>query len=125
MNTVLDQIKISRIKAFGFHGALAQEQALGQWFYVSLELDMSFAACVPADDLSKATNYADVIARVVEIVGTRPPFSLIETLAEKIAHDLLESFPRVQKISVEVHKPSAPVSADCADISVKIVRTAR
>ena len=118
-----DVIKISRVRAFGWHGVLASERENGQDFFVSLELETSFAECAAGDDLSKAVNYADVVARVLEIVGARPPFNLIETLAEKIAREILAAFPRVARVSVEVSKPSAPVPADFADISVRISRS--
>lgn len=117
-----DKIRIEKIQAFGYHGVLPEENLRGQNFFVSLELELDLQAAGTHDDLSLTVNYAEIIADVVALVESKPPVKLIETLAEKIAASLLEKFPRLLAVSVEVHKPEAPIPTPFADLCVAISR---
>lgn len=117
-----DKIRIEKIRAFGYHGVLPEENLRGQNFFITLELELDLRAAGTHDDLTQTVNYAEIIAHVVELVEAKPPVKLIETLAEKIAATLLESFPRICRINVEVHKPEAPIPTPFADLCVAISR---
>jgi dihydroneopterin aldolase len=86
---------------------------------VELELDTRPAAA--GDDLTKTVNYASVIRTVEEQLKGKPVY-LIETLAQLIAARILGNYEVVQAVTVEVHKPFAPVAADFDGISVRIRR---
>jgi dihydroneopterin aldolase len=117
----MDKICINGIKTYGHHGALPEEKRLGQPFLVSLELELDVHPAAAGDDLNLTVNYADAIQRV-ETALKGPPAHLIETLAERIADAILLDFPRVQRVTVEVAKPYAPVATDFKGIAVIITR---
>jgi len=48
--------------------------------------------------------------------------NLLETLAERIAHDLLGR-GAVERVAVTVHKPQAPIPVPFADVSVTVRRS--
>lgn len=117
----MDKIRINGIKSYGHHGALPEETRLGQPFKVSLELELDTRPASTTDDLSRTVNYAAVI-HLVEATLKGPPVYLIETLAERIAAQVLADFSVVQAVTVDLHKPFAPVAADFEGISVVIRR---
>ena len=47
---------------------------------------------------------------------------LIETLAERIAENLLAKFPSIEQTRVVVHKPGAPITGVFSDVGVDILR---
>ncbi len=49
------------------------------------------------------------------------PVDLLETLAQRLA-DVCLSSPLVTRAEVTVHKPSAPIPLDFADVAVTVVR---
>ena len=115
-----DEIRIDGIRATGFHGVLAREQAHGQVFSVDVVLGLDLAEAARSDDLTMTVDYGAVCERVVaRITGDR--FELIETLAGRIADDCL-LHAAVSSTTVTVHKPNAPVAVRFADISVTIHR---
>jgi dihydroneopterin aldolase len=57
---------------------------------------------------------------VEEITGAR--VQLIEKLAGRIADRIKASDQKIERVSVTVHKPNAPVSAEVSDIAVTISR---
>jgi dihydroneopterin aldolase len=117
----VDLIRISGIRSYGHHGALPEETRLGQRFTVSVELELDTRPAAAGDDLTKTVNYASVIRTVEEQLKGKPVY-LIETLAQLIAARILGNYEVVQAVTVEVHKPFAPVAADFDGISVRIRR---
>ena len=106
----VDTIELRGLTFFGYHGAFAEEQRLGQRFVVDIRLGMSLAEAGRLDDLNKTVDYGKVAESVRSIVEGRP-FRLIEALAETLAFAILTDYPLVQEISVRVEKPSAPIAA--------------
>lgn len=116
-----DQISITGIKAFGFHGVLPHESVEGQEFIVDLLIILNMQVASQSDDLSQTVNYADLAQIVHEnIIGER--VALIERLAGRIADGIKGAYKEIDSISVTVHKPHAPVTVDFADIAVTITR---
>ena len=116
-----DQINITGIKAFGYHGVLPHEAIEGQEFIVDLLINLDLQAASRSDQLTDTVNYADLAQIVHEnIVGER--VQLIERLAGRIADEIKATYRQILSISVTVHKPHAPVTLDFTDISVTISR---
>jgi len=115
-----DLIKITSIKAKGFHGVLERERKRGQIFLVDVELYLPLKNL--NDQLDKTVNYAEV-AQVVKVEITGKPYQLIETLAESIAKQILKKFKKIKKVRITVHKPNAPIPLKFKDVSVVIERS--
>jgi dihydroneopterin aldolase len=118
---VSDQIRVTGIKAFGYHGVLPHEATEGQEFSVDLLVILDLRAVSLSDDLTQTINYAD-LAQIAHdnIVGDR--VQLIERLAGRIAEEISSAYSQITSVSVTVHKPHAPVALDFEDISVTITR---
>ena len=116
-----DQIRVTGIKAFGYHGVLPHEASEGQEFIVDLLITLDLRAVSLSDDLNETINYAD-LAQIAHdnIVGER--VQLIERLAGRIAEEISSAYSQITSVSVTVHKPHAPVTVDFEDISVTITR---
>jgi len=116
-----DSIKLTGIKAFGFHGVFEAERANGQDFYVDVEIEVDLTRASVSDDVNDTINYAEVTDLVVEEI-TSNPVALIEKLAGRIAERIKSTFAQASVVTVTVHKPQAPVKAEVRDISVTISR---
>ena len=116
-----DQIRVTGIRAFGYHGVLPHEATEGQEFIVDLLVTLDLRAVSLSDDLTQTINYAD-LAQIAHdnIVGDR--VQLIERLAGRIAEEISSAYSQITSVSVTVHKPHAPVTLDFEDISVTITR---
>ena len=113
-------IKISNLEIYGFHGVKHEENVLGGKFKVSIEISTKYT---PYDDNIKHTvHYGHVIADVVALVKNEKYF-LIETLALNITRLILTKYDLVDKITVEVSKPEAPIPYHFNNISVCMTDT--
>ena len=116
-----DIIHIKGIHGFGYHGVFEHEAKNGQDFFVDLELHLDLSKASVSDDLNGTIDYGALSELVVEeITGAR--VQLIERLAGRIADRIKADHPNIQRVTVTVHKPKAPVTAEVSDIAVTISR---
>lgn len=117
-----DQIVLTGIHGFGYHGLFEHERKDGQDFFVDLTLSVDLTAAAQSDAIEDTVNYAEITDLVVEEITTNP-VNLIEKLAARIAERVLNQHIKVQIVSVTVHKPQAPVAAQLKDIAVVVTRS--
>jgi dihydroneopterin aldolase len=116
-----DQIVLTAIHGFGYHGLFEQERKDGQDFFVDLTLLVDLKAASQSDAIEDTVNYAEITDLVVEEITTNP-VNLIEKLAARIAERVLNQHLKVISVTVTVHKPQAPVAAQLKDIAVVVTR---
>jgi dihydroneopterin aldolase len=117
-----DQIVLTGIHGFGYHGLFEQERKDGQDFFVDLTLSVDLNAASQSDAIADTVNYAEITDLVVEEI-TSNPVNLIEKLAARIAERVLNQHMKVNSVTVTVHKPQAPVAAQLKDIAVVVTRS--
>ena len=116
-----DKIILKGMRFYGYHGCLAAERELGQWFEVDLELTADLTAAGRSDDLADTVNYSEVYARVKSVAEGRP-VALIETLAAEMVRACF-GFPLVEKAKVLVRKPQAPLRGPLDYAAVEMERS--
>ena len=104
-----DQLSVTGIECYGYHGVFEHERREGQVFVVDLTLGLDTASAAASDDLRDTVDYGSLVAAVKSAVEA-DPVDLIETLAQRIADVCLREH-RVEWARVTVHKPDAPIEA--------------
>jgi dihydroneopterin aldolase len=122
---VRDRLILAGMTFAGRHGVTEQERAEPQPFEVDVELALDLRPAGTTDDLSRTVDYRDVF-EICRSVIEGPSRSLIETLAETIAREVLAvSVGRgVREVMVRVRKPRAPLPGRLEHAAVEIVRRA-
>ncbi|MFT3887887.1 MAG: dihydroneopterin aldolase [Arachnia sp.] len=115
----MDRITLTGLTATGYHGVFPEERRDGQPFVVDVVLELPLET--KSDALADTVNYAEIAEAALAVV-TGEPHDLIETVAGEIA-DACLSHGRVERVTVTVHKPQAPLSQSFADVSVTISRS--
>jgi dihydroneopterin aldolase len=116
-----DRIVLRGIEAFGHHGVLPHEKELGQTFTVDAELDLDLAPAGASDDLHDTVDYGSLSADLAAVVSDER-YDLIERLATRLAEVCLMR-PRVEGVTITVHKPHAPVPVPLSDVAVILRRS--
>lgn len=118
----MDYIHVNEMEFWGNHGVFAEETKLGQRFRVTLSLAVDLQEAGQTDDLEKTVNYAEAFFICQKIVETNPA-KLVETVAERIATEILTKFKgRVKGCKVMVIKPDPPIPGHYRSIAVEITR---
>lgn len=117
-----DRIELRGLKVRGNHGVFDHERRDGQDFYIDAVVWMDLAGAAASDDLSDTLHYGELAELAADIVAG-PPRDLIETVAAEIADAVLRLDPRVERVEVTVHKPSAPIPLTFTDVAVVVDRS--
>jgi dihydroneopterin aldolase len=96
-------IRISGMRFWGRHGALAEERERTQPIDVDLEVTADLGRSIASDQLEDAIDYAALFACCERIV-TSESFALLEALADKILSAVCAD-ERVREALVRVSKP--------------------
>jgi dihydroneopterin aldolase len=115
-----DSITLSRMRFNACHGALPREKTQPQPWEVSVTLELPLHEAGRSDDLTRTIDYRrihDAVRGVME----GAPVNLAETLAHRIADDLLRSFP-IHAADVEVCKCKPPVDFEFDGLKVRVRR---
>ena len=116
-----DRIILKDLQVFARHGVLPEEKRLGQRFAVDVTAYLDLRPAGTSDDYKKTVCY-DAMTQVVTETLTQRRFLLIEAAAEAVAATVLGRFPAVERVAVEVRKPSAAIDAVFAHVAVAIER---
>lgn len=118
-----DRIELRGLKVRGHHGVFDHERRDGQDFVVDVVVWMDLAKAAATDDLTQTLHYGELAERAAAIVAGEPR-NLIETVSAEIAEDVMKD-ARVHAVEVTLHKPSAPIPLDFADVAVVARRSRR
>jgi len=120
-NRKMDKIHIKNLEVFAKHGVYPEENVLGQKFVISAVLYTSTREAGKTDDLTKSINYGE-ISHFIKSFLEEHTYKLLETAAECLAEELLLKTEHLEKISLEIKKPWAPVGLPLETVSVEIER---
>ena len=118
----MDQIIVKNLEVFCHHGVYKEENVLGQKFLVSAVLYLNTRKAGRSDVLTDSISYGDV-CRMIMAEMKKQNDNLLERVAERLAQKILLDFSMVEKVSIEVKKPWAPVMMHLDYASVKIERS--
>ena len=116
-----DRIDLRGLKVRGNHGVFDFEKRDGQDFVVDITVWMDLRPAAASDDLTATLHYGELAEAAAAIIAG-PARDLIETVAAEIADDVMKD-PRVDAVEVVLHKPSAPIPLEFADVAVVAHRT--
>ncbi len=116
-----DRITLTGLRVHGRHGVHEHERVRGQEFVVDVTVWLDLGPAAATDQLSATLDYDALARRAARIVGG-DPCNLIETVAARIAEDVLTT-PQAHSVEVTVHKPTAPLPHPFTDITVTTRRS--
>jgi dihydroneopterin aldolase len=116
-----DLIEIRGLRLTGRHGVTPEERSREQPFVVSLAVRIDSREAAAFDDLTATLNYEEAVKQVALVVAGEP-VSLLETLADRIARQILSN-KRALDVWVRVAKPEAPLPEVVDEVAVEVSRS--
>ncbi len=116
-----DIIYLRELRVAAIIGIYEWERRVRQTLVINLEMAADIRVAAASDSIARTLNYKAVAERVTAFAEATC-FQLIETLAERIAHILLDEF-KIPWIRVSVSKPGAIKGS--RDVGVIIERGSR
>jgi dihydroneopterin aldolase len=116
---VIGVIELRSLRCSAVVGVLDHERESPQPLSFDLDLTRNIESAALNDDLSATTNYAEVLERVVN-VASEGEFLLLETLAYRVALEVLACDPEIERVVVTARKLRPPVPEDVATVGVRV-----
>lgn len=116
-----DFISISRMEIIARHGCNECEKLNPQKFLVSADLFLDGSQAATCDDLTKTAHYGHVMKLITSFM-IKNSFNLIETLAERLAREILTfseggGRPPVERVKVKIEKPAVAAAFNAESVA--------
>jgi 7,8-dihydroneopterin aldolase/epimerase/oxygenase len=115
------RISLENIRLYGHHGATESERELGQKFEIDVEIIADLSDAVATDSMKKTIDYEKVY-HLVEAEVVHEKYHLLESIADKIARDVLKEF-KAREVAVRIRKPSVPIAGSIDYVEVEVVHS--
>jgi 7,8-dihydroneopterin aldolase/epimerase/oxygenase len=115
---VNDVIELRELRCSAIVGVLAEERDRAQPLVFDLDLVRPFEEAALNDDIGETTNYADVLNVTVR-TATEGRYLLLETLAYRVAYEVLALDDEIASVTVAVKKVRPPVVEDVDSVGVR------
>ena len=113
---------LKNVRFRAFHGVLPQERLVGGDFLVNLRVGYPIEKAMESDEVEDTLNYAALFDLVRQEMNK--PSQLLEHVAGRIVKTIMEAFPAVTSVDLELTKLNPPMGADSdgAGIFLKVKR---
>ena len=102
-------IFLQGIQIYAYHGVLPQENKVGSYYYIDIDIKTDFSKASETDELDKTINYAEIFSCIKEEM--KIPSKLLENVIERIAKRLFNTLPSIEEIDIKISKENPPMSA--------------
>ncbi|MBN9286319.1 MAG: dihydroneopterin aldolase [Gammaproteobacteria bacterium] len=116
---MMDKLTISGIKLTTLIGIHDWEKQCPQNLHLDVVLQTDAKKAALEDNIQDALDYDSLVEHIVNFVENYH-FQLIETLAERLAQEVLNHFP-TNWVQITLHKPGALLKAK--DVAITIERS--
>ena len=116
-----DRIILRDLGFYGYHGLFAEEEKLGQRFFVDLECGVDLTASGETDAIGHTVSYADIYD-VVKATFEGQRTKLIEALGHNIVTALFDRFADINWIIIRIRKPEAPIAMVRGEAAIELHR---
>lgn len=117
----LDRIYIKGLDVFAYHGVMPKEKRDGQRFVLDITLDCDLSRAGRTDRLEDTVDYTAVMDAAVQAM-TESSYDLIERAASRTAEAILRAEEKVERVTLCLRKPEAPIDKIFDYVAVEITR---
>ena len=113
-------ITLYEMEFYAFHGCFEEEQIIGNYFTVDIEINTNTELAETKDDLSGTVNYQEVYNLVKEEMVIKS--KLLEHIVRRITDRLLKSFPQIESCRITLSKLHPPLGGKINKVSVTLMK---
>ena len=117
---MIGRIALQGLEFHAFHGVYPHERESGNWFEVDIAVETDFSLAAATDELVGTINYETLFKIVKDEM--EQPSKLLETVAEKVAVDVLAFFPNVISVEFTIAKLNPPIGGKCKKATVSLIK---
>lgn len=114
----MEKIIIKGLKIFAYHGVNPEEKTDGQNFVLDITAELDTEKAYLNDNVEDTVSYAKIIKTAIAVF-TEKSYDLIETAAHTVGTEIMKTYPKIEKVTVLLKKPEAPIKAEFDYVAVE------
>ena len=111
------KILLENLKIYAYHGVLPEENIIGTYYILNVEIHADLWKAAETDDLNDTISYAEINDLIHEEM--KIPSKLLENVAGRIMNKIHENFPKITFIKIKITKTSPPMKGEMDGASVE------
>lgn len=111
-------IELRQLRCAAIVGVLPEERERPQPLEFDIDIERPFEEAALNDDIAETTNYAEILT-LTTTVALEGRFLLLESLAYRVAREILAFDDQIETVTVAVRKLRPPVPEDVATVGVR------
>ncbi len=111
------KIILEDIKIYSYHGVLSEENYIGTYYLVNLEVHADIWKATETDHLNDTISYADINDIVHQQMEMQS--QLLEHVAGRIMKEIHLQFPQIGFIKIKITKTAPPMKGEMKGASVE------
>lgn len=115
---MINEVEVSGIEVFAYHGCMEEEARLGGKFIVDVAVTTDFMKAAQTDELVDTIDYVRMREIVVEEMGIRS--KLIEHVGYRILNRYRQEFKNMIKARIKVRKLNPPIKGTVKEVAITI-----
>ncbi len=114
----MSKIFLDDVKIYAYHGVLPEENMIGTYYILNLEIHTDLWKAAASDNLKDTISYADInsiMHREMKISSR-----LLEHVAGRIIASIHEAFPGISYIRLKITKTAPPMQGEMNGAAIEL-----
>jgi dihydroneopterin aldolase len=117
----MSKIFLDEVKIYAYHGVLPEENIIGTYYILNVELHTDLWKAADSDDLNDTISYADINDLIHEEMKIKS--KLLEHVAGRIISKVHEKFPQIDYIKLKITKTAPPMKGEMKGASIELEKS--
>jgi len=114
----MNKIALKGMEFYAHHGYYEEEQIMGAYFLLDIEVEVDFTKAGNNDNLSDTINYENIYSIAKDVMGK--PAKLLEFLVQQIEVKLIQYYPSIRGVNIVLEKRNPPLGGPVYSSQVSI-----
>lgn len=117
----MSKIYLEDVRIYAYHGVLPEENIIGTYYILNVELHTDLWKAAESDDLHDTISYADIN----DILNGEMKIKskLLEHAAGRIIAKIHNSFPQIDYIKLKITKTAPPMQGEMKGASIELEKS--
>lgn len=117
----MTKIFLEDVKIYAYHGVLPEENIIGTYYLLNLEIHTDLWKAAETDELEDTISYADINGIIHNEMKIRS--KLLEHVAGRIILKIHESFPEISYMKLKITKTAPPMEGEMKGASIELEKS--
>lgn len=118
---IMSKIYLEDVKIYAYHGVLPEENIIGTYYILNLEIHTDLWKAAESDNLNDTISYADINDILHQEMQIKS--KLLEHVAGRIINKINEKFSNVSYVKLKLTKTAPPMKGEMKGASIELEKS--